>query len=48
MILMGQTFGFVDNLQDWELFVRACIHLVQTLSHRRDLLVKHKSIIAQE
>ena len=29
MILMGQTFGFVDNLQDWELFVRACIHLAQ-------------------
>ena len=44
---MGQTFGSIDNPQDWEPFARPRTHLAYSLSHRRDLLAKHEEIITQ-
>ena len=47
MIPTGQKVGCVDIPQDWKPFARARTHLARILSHRRDILTTHKSIITQ-
>ena len=42
---MGGTFGSVVSPSDFQSFARACVHLAEVLSNRRDMLIKHKDII---